>query len=139
MCIQNIPPPLYNLKNAGNNWPMLGPNCRPLIQGNLHLYVHALVCLSAFAFISACDLDRVILKSSPRKNNKHPLVFLWLPSDLVLLKASRVLFIPHRRSPGWNNRPELVFMSITSQQETHCFRQICRRNTYTDDVTVSLR
>lgn len=38
---------------------MFAPNCQLLLSGNLHLYVHALVCLNGCAFISACDLDVV--------------------------------------------------------------------------------
>lgn len=78
-------PPSQNMRNSRNNWQMLVPNCRLLFSENLHLYVHALVCLSGCASLSACDVDVVIQKTSPKKNNKHPPVFLQGPSDLVLL------------------------------------------------------
>lgn len=74
------------MQNLRNNWQMLPPNCGLLFSAeNLHLYVHALACLSGCASISACDVDVAIRKTSPKKNNKHPPVFLRGPSDLVSL------------------------------------------------------
>lgn len=77
--------PHQNMRNSRNNWQMLVPNCQLLFSENLHLYVHALVCLSGSASISACDVDVAIRKTSLKKNNKHPPVSLRGPSDLVSL------------------------------------------------------
>lgn len=65
--------PKYAAKNSRKTWQMLVPNCRLLLSGNLHLYVHALMCLSGFAFISACDLDVVIRRLVLRRIiSTHP-------------------------------------------------------------------
>lgn len=73
------------MQKSRNNWQMFVPNCRLLFSEDLHLYVHALVCLSGCASVSACDVDVAIRKTSPKENNKHPPVFLRGLSDLVSL------------------------------------------------------
>ena len=57
---QTICAPKNAMKNSRNTRQMLVSNFQLLFSEKHNFYVHALECLSACAFISACDVDVLI-------------------------------------------------------------------------------